>query len=117
MKKKMLERTVPPKLDIKIKKNEKAAVAFVHEVGGRKVLELALYEGKQLYARHFLDKDTKDYATFYNYLSKKLASLLLASLFYAGMRKFITSCSTPIVKAPTGVFISRPSMPTIACLA
>lgn len=63
MKKKMLERTVLPKLDIKIKKNEKAAVAFVHEVGGRKVLELALYEGKQLYARHFLDKDTKDYAT------------------------------------------------------
>lgn len=63
MKKKMLERTVPPKLDIKIKKNEKAAVAFVHEVGGRKVLELALYEGKQLYVRHFLDKDTKDYAT------------------------------------------------------
>lgn len=63
MKKKMLERTVTPKLDIKIKKNEKAAVAFVHEVGGRKVLELALYEGKQLYARHFLDKDTKDYAT------------------------------------------------------
>ena len=63
MKKKMLERTVPPKLDIKIKKNEKAAVAFIHAAGGRKVLELALYEGKQLYARHFLDKDTKDYAT------------------------------------------------------
>ena len=63
MKKKMLERTVPPKLDIKIKKNEKAAVAFVHEVGGRKVLELALYEEERLYARHFLDKASKDYAT------------------------------------------------------
>lgn len=63
MKKKILERTVPPKLDVKIKKNEKAAVAFVHEGGGRKVLELALYEEERLYARHFLDKTSKDYAT------------------------------------------------------
>lgn len=63
MKKKILERTVPPKLDVKIKKNEKAAVAFVHEIGERKVLELALYEEERLYARHFLDKTSKDYAT------------------------------------------------------
>lgn len=33
---------------------------------------------------------------------------------HAGIKKLITSCSTFIVKGPTGVFIKRPSTLTIA---
>lgn len=64
MKKKMLERTIAPKQDKRPKDDKKAvAVAEVHEDGERKVLELAIYKKDQLCARHFLEKEKKDFAT------------------------------------------------------
>ena len=51
-----------------------------------------------------------NFDNFKNYLP-------IISQFYSGMRKLTTSCSTQMRNAPTGVFIRRPSMPTMAFFA
>lgn len=64
MKKKMLERTDAPAQDTKQKDDKTTVVvAQVHEDGERKVLELAIYKENQLFARHFLEKDKRDFAS------------------------------------------------------
>ena len=48
---------------------------------------------------------------------EKRCAIVAHPYSYSGIKKFTTSCSTVILYEPTGVFIMRPSMPTMAFLA